>query len=482
MSESRQGPDLGRAGRPVVIDGWRGPRGPAGDRSGARPRETIAKTDGHTVDIPGLTSLAFSSKRFDETLRNPPAATARQAAAELSVGLGTEIWGGSRQRWEIGHSPHVQGGTQMFRPRWARAALALLAVTALSTAACGGSADDEQNPKVLRLWHYESANGAMGIAWNEAIKQFKAEHPGVEVRFEEKSFEQIRQNASMILNSDEAPDIMEYNKGNASAGLVSKQGLLTDLTAQATRRGWDRKVTGGLQTTARYDADGIMGGGKWFGVPNYGEYVMVYYNKDAFTQRGVRVPTTFEEFQAALDVFAKAGTTPLAVGGAEYPAQQIFYELALRKAARSFVDDYQLYKHKVNFSGPELTYAAETFADWVRRGYIAKDSAGIKAEEMGVAFEQGKFPMMISGSWWYGRLTNEIKNFQWGSFLFPGNALHPGSSGNLWVVPAKSKAKSLAYDFIDITMRPEIQNLLGNSGGVPIAADPARSRTRRTRN
>ena len=43
----------------------------------------------------------------------------------------------------------------------------------------------------------------------------------------------------------------------------------------------------------------------------------------------------------------------------------------------------------------------------------------------------------------------------------------------MWVVPEKAKNKELAYDFIDITMRPEIQALLGNNGGVPVAADPA---------
>ena len=82
--------------------------------------------------------------------------------------------------------------------------------------------------------------------------------------------------------------------------------------------------------------------------------------------------------------------------------------------------------------------------------------------------------MMISGSWWYGRFKDEIKDFDWGTFLFPGNKLAPGSSGNLWVVPKGSKNKGLAYDFIDITMSPEIQNLLGNTGGIPVAADPSK--------
>ncbi|MEU4221043.1 extracellular solute-binding protein [Actinoplanes sp. NPDC026623] len=365
----------------------------------------------------------------------------------------------------------------MFRPRMSFArTIALLLAASLGLTACSDSGSDDEgaDAKSLTLWHYEGPTSAMGIAWNRAIELFKASHPGVEVKFEEKSFEQIQQNAGMILNSDSAPDILEYNKGNATAGLLSKQGLLTDLTGQATERGWDKQLSPSLQTTARYDEDGIMGSGKVFGIPNYGEYVMVYYNKDLFAKHKIAVPATLAEFQAAMDTFVKAGVTPLSVAGAEYPAQQILYELALSKANRAFVDDYQLYKNKVDFHGPELTFGAQAFADWVRKGYIAKNSAGIKAEDMGVAFTQGKFPIMISGSWWYGRFATDIKNFQWGTFLFPGNSLHPGSSGNLWVVPEKSKAKSLAYDFIDITMQPEVQALLGNSGGVPVAADPSK--------
>ena len=363
----------------------------------------------------------------------------------------------------------------MFTPRLSVAAGALLLAASLGLTACSSDSgsDEGADAKTLTLWHYEGPNSAMGVAWNKAIELFKAAHPGVEVKFEEKSFEQIQQNAGMILNSDSAPDILEYNKGNATAGLLSKQGLLTDLTDEATKRGWDKALSPSLQTTTKYDEDGIMGSGKVFGIPNYAEYVMVYYNKDLFAKHKIAVPTTLAEFEAAMDTFVKAGVTPLSVGGAEYPAQQILYELALSKANRTFVDNYQLYKAKVDFHGPELTFGAQTFSDWVSKGFIAKNSAGIKAEDMGVAFEQGKFPIMISGSWWYGRFATEIKNYQWGTFLFPGNTLNAGSSGNLWVVPTKSKAKSLAYDFIDITMKPEIQALLGNNGGVPVAADPS---------
>jgi len=237
--------------------------------------------------------------------------------------------------------------------------------------------------------------------------------------------------------------------------------------------GWDKMLSPSLQTTARYD-NGVMGSGKWYGVPNYGEYVMAYYNKDMFAKNNVQVPTTLADFEKVLDTFKQAGVTPIANAGAEYPAQQIWYELVLSKADRSWVDDYELYKNKVDFHDPALTFGSTTFADWVKKGYISKDSASLKATDMGNDFEQGKNPIMISGSWWYGTFKNEIKNFDWGTFLFPGNKLSPGSSGNLWVVPSKSKNKDMASAFINITMQPDIQDLMGNSGGLPVAADTSK--------
>ena len=343
----------------------------------------------------------------------------------------------------------------------------------LVMAGCGGSdGGSSSDAKTLKLWHYEGPDSAMGVAWNEAIKEFEAKHPGVKVKFEEKGFEQIQKTAPMILNSSDAPDIMEYNKGNATAGQLAKQGLLTDLTAEATKRGWDKKLSAGVATTSRYDTNGVMGSGKWYGVPNYAEYTMVFYNKDLFKKYGITEPKTFDQLTAAMDAFVKKGVsvTPLANAGAEYMAQQYLYQLALSKADRSWVDKYELYKGKTDFHDAAWTYGATTFADWVKKGYISKKSTSTKAEDAGVSFIQGKAPILFSGSWWYGRFQSEAK-FDWDTTLWPGSDLTLGSGGNLWVVPKNARNKDLAYDFIDITLSKKIQNLLGNKGGIPVAAD-----------
>ena len=354
--------------------------------------------------------------------------------------------------------------------------VAALTMAAMSLVACGSSdstgSGGSSGNNTLRIWHYEGPDSAMGVAWAQAIDEFRKAHPGVTVIVEEKGFEQIQKTAPMALNSKDAPDVMEYNKGNATAGLLSKQGLLTDLSGEATQRGWDKVLSPSVQTTCRYDAKGVMGSGNWYGVPNYSEFVQVYYNKDMFAQHGVQVPTTMAELTAAMDKFVAAGITPFANAGGEYMAQQYLYQLALSKADRSWVDAYERYTGKADFHDANWTYAANTFSDWVKKGYIAKNSVGTKAEDAGVAFIGGKFPMLFSGTWWAGRFQKQIK-FQYGSFLWPESKLTLGSSGNLWVVPKSSKNKDLAYEFIDLTLKKNIQNVLGNNGGVPVAADSA---------
>lgn len=362
------------------------------------------------------------------------------------------------------------------------AALVAALVLPLTLTACGGgdsakdgsssgsAADEDQT---LTIWHYESDDSAMGQAWNKAIEIFKTEHPGVEVKVEKQTFEQIQKNAKIVLTGKDVPDVMEYNKGNATAGQLASQGLLESLTDVATAKGWDTILGDSLATTARYSEDGLMGSGDWYGVPNYGEFVGVYYNEDVFAQHGLTVPTTLEEFETDLATLKDAGITPIATAGAEYPLGQLWYELVLHYGDRQLVNDYQLFENDVDWQGEAMTKATEKLAEWVDKGYIASDSAGLTAEDMGTSFISGTYPIMVSGSWWFGRLQSEITTFKLGQFLFPGNTLHPGSSGNLWVVPSNADSKTLAEDFIDITLRPEVQNVLGQAGGLPVAGDPS---------
>src|SRR5699024_6984210 len=162
--------------------------------------------------------------------------------------------------------------------RKANAGVAIAAAGALLLAACSGSdqgSDGDEN--VLTVWHYENPDSAMGVAWDRAMDIFE-EETGAKVEIEERSFEQIRTSASQILNSDEAPDVLEYPKGNATAALLARQRQLSPLDDSVDQYGGDDLLPPPLQITAGDDVHGMMGSGSWFGVATDGVFVEVYYD------------------------------------------------------------------------------------------------------------------------------------------------------------------------------------------------------------
>lgn len=362
----------------------------------------------------------------------------------------------------------AEGRNTMNKLRTALVTAATAAALALT--GCGGSADSNEDANTLLFWHYEDETSATALAWQNAIETFEAEHPDVTVKVEKQTFEQLQKNAKIVLSGKDVPDLMEYNKGNGTAGQLASQGLLTDLSDSATELGWDTKLPGALQTTARYDTNGLMGSGNWYGTPTYGEYVQTFFNKDMFAEQGIEVPTDQKSLTAAMDAFVAKGITPIATAGAEYPLSQLWGELVLSHADRDFVDNFQLFKGDVSWTDGPLAEGTRDLADWINKGYVSKNASGLKAEDMAVGFISGKYPIMVSGSWWFGRLNSEV-TFDMGQMLFPGSGYSSGASGNLLVVPTNAKNKDLAIEFINTALGEQAQNVAAVNGGLPVAGD-----------
>lgn len=156
--------------------------------------------------------------------------------------------------------------------------------------------------------------------------------------------------------------------------------------------------------------------------------------------------------------------------GNETASQHLWYQLVLSKANRQFVDDYQSYEHDVDFSSEPFTYAANKFSEWVQKGYLPSNSGGLVAEDMITQFCAGEYPIMFSGSWWFGRV-NQDGNFKSTFRALPGNEkLNTGATGKLWVVPETSKHKDLAADFLNFLLSKDVQNMLATEAGLPFNA------------
>jgi raffinose/stachyose/melibiose transport system substrate-binding protein len=341
------------------------------------------------------------------------------------------------------------------------AAASALALGGLTACSAGGS-------DTFNVWWYEK-DTAMATTWKAALDELAANHKNVKINFQLKTWDQMQKAGASILDSDKAPDLTEYNKGNATAGVVAAAGLLTDLKDYSAKYGWDKILPASALTFGQYNDKGIMGSGNLYGIASYGEYVSWFYNKDMFDKNGWTVPTSQDELNALLGKVKAAGKTQC-IGGKDYQNVHLAYAQTLSGADKAWVANFQQLAGPVDWS--KWTAAATSVSDWLAKGYFPKNVAGISADNAVAEFQAGKTcPMILGGTWLDQGMQDKIK-FNWDKFKNPGN-MSEGSAGNLLVIPSKSKNKDLAAEFINMILSKKYQNQLGELGGLPLAADIA---------
>ncbi|MBS6948043.1 MAG: extracellular solute-binding protein [Bifidobacterium scardovii] len=349
------------------------------------------------------------------------------------------------------------------------ASVAALAMVG-SFAACGSGNDAQPSGGELKIGWYGSSDKDDLVT--RAIALYKKDNPDVQIKPVYLNYDQMVKNAQLILQTDDAPDLVLYEQGTSTVGNLASLGVLSDMTDYAKQYGWDKILPESVQTIAKYQADngGIMSEkGDWYGVPINGELGgMVYYNKGMFDQNGIKVPETFEELESALQQFVDKGITPIATDGA-VNAEHLWYQLALTKADRQWVKDYQSFEHKVAWDSGPAKYAADTYAEWVNKGYIPNTAAAQTEEDMISQFCAGKFPVVITGSWEFGRVLKDA-TFAAVVKAFPGTEkLATGGAAKLWSIPESSKNKDAAAKFANFLLtNQDVQNMYATEGGLPL--------------
>lgn len=355
--------------------------------------------------------------------------------------------------------------------RFARRTIAAGVSAALALTALVGCSSASGGEDTFTILQYEGKTSAQYLAWQKAVEIFKKEHPGVKVEFNSTSFDSMQKNGKLLLSGNKVPDVVEINKGNADAGQLASQGLIENLDEQVEKYGWDEKVTGAMTALARYDDEGNAGSGSWYGVPNIGEVVVWFYNKQMFEAQGItEPPKTMAELESTMQTFLDDGVTPVASGASGFGALWTWWGLVSAESDRKLVDDFMFLKGDPSLdSGPVLD-GTSVFQSWINKGYLGEQIAAVTGEQMNQSFLSGTSPMIVENSGSVSNLKAEAQ-FDWGTFLMPEANMYPGSSGHLWAIPAKSGNKELAADWIDITLRPEVQNAISDNGGLPLAGD-----------
>ena len=221
----------------------------------------------------------------------------------------------------------------MRTPRLRAGWVAALAALSLTLAACAGSSDPRRrqlrrSPAPRAAPSSSGTTKAPTAQWvSPGTRRSRSSSPSTRACRSTSSARRSSRSSrtpGMIISSDEGPDIMEYNKGNATAGLLASQGLLTDLTEQATEpwlgqgaaaqpadhRPVRREGRDGLrQLVRRPELRRVRHG--------------LLQQGPVRRERHCRFRRRWTSSPPRWTPSSQAGTTPLCMAGAEYPAGQL---------------------------------------------------------------------------------------------------------------------------------------------------------------
>ncbi len=174
---------------------------------------------------------------------------------------------------------------------------ALLATTLLSATAA--TAQDAE--LIIESWR----NDDLAIWQDKIIPAFEAEHPGIKVKFTPSAPAEYNAVLNSKLDAGSAGDIITCRPFDASLALYDA-GHLADLSDIEGMSNFSDVAKSGWSTDD---------GAATYCVPMASVIHGFIYNKEAFEEVGVEVPTTEEEFFAVLDAFKEDGNyIPMAMG------------------------------------------------------------------------------------------------------------------------------------------------------------------------
>ena len=171
----------------------------------------------------------------------------------------------------------------------------------LATTLLGGAASAQDVTLTIESWR----NDDLTIWQDTLIPAFEAENPGIKVVFAPTAPAEYNAALNSKLAAGSAGDLITCRPFDASLELYN-QGHLADLSGLASMANFSPVAKSAWQTDD---------GAATFCVPMASVIHGFIYNKDAFAELGLSVPTTRDEFFAALDAIKADGTyIPMAMG------------------------------------------------------------------------------------------------------------------------------------------------------------------------
>lgn len=320
-------------------------------------------------------------------------------------------------------------------PRAARtASLALVAASALTLTACGGSGGvdtDADAKQTLTVW----AMGTEGEKLADVAEAYQKAHSNITVKVTPVGWDVAHQKLVAAAAAGKLPDVMQM--GSSYLGEFADMGALEPVDTKAFRQkdffpaAWDQGV---------YD-------GTSYGVPWYVDTRVLFYRTDLAKKAGLSgAPATMTDLQKAAEAYqSKAGSKwGLSVQPSGLDAVQSFFPF-LYSGGGAILDD----SGKPVVNSADAVKALENYGSYFTKGL--SDKTFRPGYDVTKDFNTGTVPMFFSGPWVVGLLDDNYPDLKgkWAVAAVPSDKTSASyAGGSSLAISADSSHKAAAKEFI----------------------------------
>ncbi len=328
--------------------------------------------------------------------------------------------------------------------------ISVLVLSTLMLSGCGGGGGDDA-VEVFSWW----TGGGEAAGLEAMIEIFNAEYPDTEfinATVAGGAGTNARAVLATRLQSGDPPDSWQGHAGQELIGTYVAAAQIEPLNDLYDEQGWIDVMPETLIPLISQD-------GNIYSVPvNIHRANILWYNPGILDANGVDVPTTVDEWIAAMETLQAAGVTPLALGE-QWTQMHLLETVLLGSLGANAYDG--LWDGSTNWSGADVTAALENFVTIL--SYTNTDAASLSWQDASQLVVNGNAAFNVMGDWaegYFRELGMEpIVDYGWApvpgsvgvfqflsdSFTLAVDAPHPAGV-EAWLKIAGSKAGQEAFN------------------------------------
>jgi raffinose/stachyose/melibiose transport system substrate-binding protein len=319
-----------------------------------------------------------------------------------------------------------------------------------------------QENVTIRWWTIYTTPPELPALAEALAAEFMAANPGVTIEITHLENEAFKERLATVMQAGDPPDIFQ-SWGGGVLWNYAEAGLLRDISPElmADNNAWKDSFS----AQAALDLYGY--GDAYYGVPLTFGAVGMWYNKRLFAEAGIEeVPTTWDEFLAAVQALKDAGITPIALGARDkWPSHFWWVYLAIREGGQEAFE--AAYTRAGSFADEPFVAAGERLLELAALEPFQTDFTAMGYGQAAGIMGNGEAAMELMGQWAPGVQRGNstsgegLPEGELGWFRFPmieggaGGASDVLGGGDGFAVGVN--APDAAVEFLKFLTTPEVQ-------------------------